>query len=127
MSDNVEIIDVAPPTWTWPADVLVTVLEGNPTNEHAQAEIRRMNKEARTSKITIPTEVLVQLYSELAGWHVEESALDNPWKEDDNGDQSYTEEAQDKFNDASGSVEEILGRFFKKGSCSEREEMYECN
>jgi len=44
MSDNVEIIDVAPPTWTWTADVLVTVLEGNPTNEHAQAEIRRMGK-----------------------------------------------------------------------------------
>jgi len=44
MSDNVEIIDVAPPTWTWTADVLVTVLEDNPTNEHAQAEIRRMGK-----------------------------------------------------------------------------------
>jgi hypothetical protein len=66
------------------------------------------------SKITIPTHVWVQLYAELANWHVEESALDNPWQEDENGDESYTKEAQDKFNDASDAVEEILGRFFEK-------------
>ena len=77
------------------------------------------------SKITIPTEVWVKLYAELAGWHVEKHYEHNddhdsdgnyivPWTKDENGDESYTEEAQDKFNDASGSVEEILGRFFER-------------
>jgi hypothetical protein len=75
------------------------------------------------SKITIPTEIWVELYVELAAWHVEESAIDNPRQEDEDGNESYTEEGQDKFNHASGCVEEILGRFFEKGSWSEREEI----
>ena len=92
------------------------------------------------SKITIPTEVWIQLYAELANWHVEESALDNPYQEDEHGNESYTEEAQDKFNHASGCVEEILGRFFEKEeiykscSCSDGtgesnvdEEHYHCS
>ena len=75
------------------------------------------------SKITIPTEVWVELYAELAGWHVEDyfsgiyEGRAKPFylrKEDEHGNESYTEEAQDKFNHASGCVEEILGRFFEK-------------
>ena len=66
------------------------------------------------SKIAIQPEVWVELYSELAGWHVEESAIDNPRQEDEDGNESYTEEAQDKFCDAADCVEEILGRFFEK-------------
>ena len=68
-----------------------------------------------SKKITIPAEQWVGLYAELAGWYVEESALDNPWQEDENGDQSYTEEAQMKFEDAAGAIEEILSDFFEKG------------
>ena len=64
------------------------------------------------SKITIPGEVWVELYLDLAEWFVEDSALDNPLQEDDEGNLSYTEEAQNKFNAASDSVEEILGNFF---------------
>ena len=66
------------------------------------------------SKISIPTEIWVELYVELTAWHVEESAIDNPRQEDEDGNESYTEEAQDKFNHASGCVEKILGRFFEK-------------
>ena len=66
------------------------------------------------SKITIPTHTWIQLYAELANWHVEESAIDNPCQEDEHGNLSYTEEAQDKFNHASGCVEEILESFFEK-------------
>lgn len=66
------------------------------------------------SKITIQPEVWVELYSELANWYVEESAIDSPWKEDENGDQYYTAEAQDKFCHAAACIEEILESFFKK-------------
>ena len=59
------------------------------------------------SKIMIPTEIWVELYSELASWHVENS-IDDP-------------EAQDQFNAASSDIEEILESFFVKGSWSERE------
>ena len=75
------------------------------------------------SKLTISTEVWVAMRSVLADWHVEESAIDNPWKEDDEGNEAYTEEAQDKFNHASNCIEEILESFFEKGSWSEREEI----
>jgi len=68
------------------------------------------------SKITIPTEVWVELYSELAAWHVEESALDHPTSVDENGNESYTEDAQNRFDDASDYIEEILESFFEKGS-----------
>ena len=78
------------------------------------------------SRITIPTEVWVELYSELASWHVENS-IDNPWaafeKEGDEAVFTYNEEAQDKFNAASSVIEEILENFFVKGSWSEREDI----
>ncbi len=66
------------------------------------------------SKIAIPTITWVGLYASLADWHVEESAIDNPWKEDDEGNEAYTEEAQDKFNHASNCIEEILSHYFEK-------------
>ena len=75
------------------------------------------------SKITIPTEVWVAMRSALAEWHVEEAAIDNLWEKDNEGNLSYSDEAQDKFNSASDSVEENLESFFVKGSWSEREEI----
>ena len=75
------------------------------------------------SKITISTEVWVELCSVLAEWHVEESAIDNLWQKDNEGNLSYSDEAQNKFNSASDSIEEILESFFEKGSWSEREEI----
>ena len=75
------------------------------------------------SKITIPTEHWVEMRSVLAEWHVEESAIDNLWEKDNEGNLSYSDEAQNKFNSASDAVEEILESFFVKGSWSEREEI----
>ena len=75
------------------------------------------------SKITIPTEVWVELYAELAGWHVEDyfsgiyEGRAKPFylrKEDEHGNESYTEEAQEKFNDAVDDVEKIMSNFFIK-------------
>ncbi len=66
-------------------------------------------------KIVIPAEKWVELYSQLAGWYVEESALDNPIQIDEFGNESYTEEAQAKFEDAVGEVESLLESFFEKG------------
>ena len=71
------------------------------------------------SKITIPTHVWVQLYAELAGWHVEDYfSGTTKWyyvrKEDEDGNESYTEEAQEKFNDAVDDVEKIMSNFFIK-------------
>ena len=65
-------------------------------------------------KIVVPAETWVELYSEIAGWHVQESALDNPIETDEFGNESYTEEAQAKFEDAAGEVESILESFFEK-------------
>ena len=65
-------------------------------------------------KIAIPAETWVELYSELAGWHVQESALDNPTETDEFGNESLTEEAQEKFVDAVDEVESILESFFEK-------------
>ena len=70
------------------------------------------------SKITIPTEVWVELYAEFANWHVEESAkfvvCGIVWTKNENGDEVYTEEAQEKFNDAVDDVEKIMSHFFIK-------------
>ena len=69
------------------------------------------------SKITIPTEVWVELYAKLANWHVEDYFFGTPihvWKKDKNGDESYTKEAQDKFNESSGVFEEIMRDFLIK-------------
>ena len=72
-------------------------------------------KEKEASKIVIPAEQWVELYSELSAWHVQESALDNPTEIDEFGNESYTEEAQSKFEEAAGDVENILETFFEKG------------
>ena len=66
-------------------------------------------------KITLPAEIWVELYSEIAGAIVEYSALDPTMTTDENGDERYTEEAQEKFNDCAEMVEEILEGFFIKG------------
>lgn len=65
-------------------------------------------------KIVIPSEQWVELYSEIAGWHVQESALGKHFETDEFGNESYTEEAQMKFEDATESIEEILEQFFEK-------------
>jgi len=67
-------------------------------------------------KIKIPSELWVELYSEIAGAIVEYSALDPTMTTDENGDERYTEEAQEKFNHCSDMVEEILENYFVKNT-----------
>tara|TARA_Y100000996_G_scaffold337119_1_gene273813 strand:- start:76 stop:282 length:207 start_codon:yes stop_codon:yes gene_type:complete len=67
-------------------------------------------------KIKIPSELWVELYSEIAGAIVEYSALDPTMTTDENGDERYTEEAQEKFNDCAEMVEEILENYFVKNT-----------
>lgn len=67
-------------------------------------------------KIKIPSERWVELYSEIAGAIVEYSALDPTTTTDENGDERYTEEAQEKFNDCAEMVEGILENYFVKST-----------
>ena len=64
--------------------------------------------------IKIPSEIWVELYSEIASAMVNYSALDPITKIMDNGDECYTDEAQEKFEDCVGIVEEILESLFIK-------------
>ena len=57
----------------------------------------------------------VELSANLAAYILEQTYLDNPYMEQENGDMSYTEEAQDVFNDHYGNIQEILGAFFDVG------------
>ena len=66
-------------------------------------------------KIKIPSATWLELYSEIADAMVRYSALDPVTKIMDNGDECYTDEAQEKFEDCVGIVEEILESLFIKG------------
>lgn len=53
-------------------------------------------------------EQLVELSATIAGAWLEDAYLDNVWTLDDNGDEVYTEEAQDRFNDIYDTVQNII-------------------
>ena len=57
----------------------------------------------------------VELKSELAGMFLEYKAIDRIWVEDENGDERYTEDAQNEFDHISDMVEEIMSQFITKG------------
>jgi len=67
------------------------------------------------SKQIIDTPKWVELTSDIAEWYTEKSFHTNPWVEDENGNLSYNEAAQDNFNSAYDDVEEILSFHFIKG------------
>ena len=50
----------------------------------------------------------------IAEWHVEESALDSPWRVDSSGIPAYTEDAQNKYDHASDVAKEIIGQYLIK-------------
>ena len=57
----------------------------------------------------------VELAATIAGAWLEDihdfnPRLDSPWTEDENGDEVYTEEAQDRFNDIYDTVQNIMHR-----------------
>jgi hypothetical protein len=53
-------------------------------------------------------EQFVELSATIAGAWLEDAYLDNVWTLDDNGDEVYTEEAQDRFNDIYDTVQNII-------------------
>ncbi len=55
-------------------------------------------------------EQFVGLAATIAGAWLEDAYLDNVWTLDDNGDEVYTEEAQDRFNDIYDRVQNIMHR-----------------
>ena len=57
----------------------------------------------------------VELNSELAAMFLEYKAIDPIWVEDENGDERYTEDAQNEFNHISDMVEEVMSQFITKG------------
>jgi hypothetical protein len=50
----------------------------------------------------------VELAATIAGAWLEDAYLDNVWTEIENGDEVYTEEAQDRFNDIYDRVQNIM-------------------
>ena len=52
------------------------------------------------------------LINDIASFHVEESALDDIWEEDEHGSQQYTEDAQNKYNFACDAAEKMIGQYF---------------
>ena len=69
--------------------------------------------ESKKPVISIPE--WIEMYSDLAGMFLEYKAIDQIWVQDENGDERYTEEAQDEFNHISDMVEEIMSQFITKG------------
>lgn len=61
------------------------------------------------SNITkLDNSIYVSLYSELAGYILEYSSSDPIFEIDENGDEVYSEEKQDQFNDISDKICGIL-------------------
>ena len=57
----------------------------------------------------------VELSATLASYMLEQTYLDYLYMTHPNGDVTYTEEAQDVYNDHYGNIQDILGAFFDVG------------
>ena len=66
------------------------------------------------NKITVPTETWLELHVTLSNHILEYSALDPVWTENENGEEVYTEDAQNKFIDIANDVEDIISGFLTK-------------
>ena len=67
------------------------------------------------SKVTIPPEKWVGLYAEISNYVLEYSSLDAIYMEDENGDEVFTPEKQNQFNDITDSIENIMSKYITKG------------
>lgn len=56
-------------------------------------------------------EQFLELSADIAGAWLEDAYLDDIWLEDDNGDERYTDDAQDRFNDILDTVQGILNEY----------------
>jgi len=64
-------------------------------------------------KPTISQSDFVELYSTIGGVWLEDAYLDPIWNEDDPENITYTEEAQDRFNEITDQLDGILRQFLK--------------
>jgi HEPN domain-containing protein len=58
--------------------------------------------------MNISNQTFLELSAELAEAWMNDAYLDDIYVEDENGDERYTEEAQDRFNDILDEVQAIL-------------------
>ena len=58
--------------------------------------------------MNISNETFLELSAEIAEAWMNDAYLDDIYVEDENGDERYTEEAQDRFNDILDEVQAIL-------------------
>lgn len=58
--------------------------------------------------MNISNQTFLELSAEIAEAWMNDAYLDDIYVEDDNGDERYTEEAQDRFNDILDEVQAIL-------------------
>ena len=56
----------------------------------------------------ITNEQFLELSADIAGAWLEDAYLDNIWLKDDNGDERYTVDAQDRFNDILDTVQDMM-------------------
>ena len=59
----------------------------------------------------ITNEQFLELSADIAGAWLEDAYLDDIWQEDDNGDERYTDDAQDRFNDILDTVQDMLNDY----------------
>jgi len=67
------------------------------------------------SKVTIPSEDWVAMYVEISDYILEYASLDPIYMEAENGDEVFTPEKQNQFNDITDAIENIMSAYLTKG------------
>ena len=67
------------------------------------------------SKVILPPDKWVAMYAEISNYILEYASLDPIYMEDENGDEVFTPEKQNQFNDITDSIENILSVYLTKG------------
>tara|TARA_R100000995_G_scaffold35076_1_gene15925 strand:+ start:654 stop:893 length:240 start_codon:yes stop_codon:yes gene_type:complete len=71
----------------------------------------KRNTKLETDTMQITNEQFLELSADIAGAWLEDAYLDDIWQEDDNGDERYTDDAQDRFNDILDTVQDMLNDY----------------
>ena len=69
----------------------------------------------KEKKMNISNQTFLELSAEIAEAWMNDAYLDDIYVEDENGDERYTEEAQDRFNDILDEVQAILEGYVRNG------------
>ena len=74
----------------------------------------KCNTKQETDTMQITNEQYLELSAEIAGVWLEDAYLGDIWQKDDSGDERYTDDAQDRFNDILDTVQCVLDVFVEK-------------